>query len=128
MKKLALREAFLKLLFMFLAVLVFTFFDWLVHSSSNYLAVPPWYFKNKIIYATIYAFLISLFVRKKTIAKQAAWISGITVVLLQIRYALYGYPLYFHFVILTEHAIFLYLSSFFALKILARLSNPASKR
>ena len=116
--KLTLKEAIRLFFAMLAAVLVFTFFDWLVHSSSPYLAVPPWYFKNKIIYATLYAFIISLFVRKQTLAKQAAWISGITVVLLQIRYALCGYPLYFHAIVLTEHAIFLYLSSYFALKIL----------
>ncbi|VVB80829.1 Uncharacterised protein [uncultured archaeon] len=105
------------------AVLVFTFFDWIVHSSFEALAVPSWYFRNKIIYGTIIAFVASLVFRKVSIPKQAALITIFTVGLLQIRYALYGYPWWFHVIVLTEHAIFLFITSFVALKILSRLAK-----
>jgi hypothetical protein len=121
MKKLTGKEAALRLVFMFCAVLVFTFFDWLVHSGWAYLSVPQWYFTNKIIYGTLWAWLVSLFFRKGAIWRQAAWIAGITVILLQIRYILYGYPPLFHAIILPEHFLFLYFASVGALKLLARV-------
>lgn len=123
MKRLTWKEAVFRFVLMLAAVLVFTFFDWLVHSSSAYLSVPGFYFKNKIIYGTIFAFLSSLVFRKLSLMKQSLFISLITVGLLQIRYALYGYPLYFHLIVLPEHFIFLWASSYGALKVLGRLGK-----
>ncbi len=115
-----LKPFILRFLLIFAAVLVFTFFDWIVHSSFEALAVPSWYFRNKIIYGTIIAFVVSLFFRKTAIPKQAALITIFTVVLLQIRYALYGYPLYFHIIVLAENFVFLFIASFAALKVLEK--------
>ncbi len=120
MKKLALKELVLRFVLMLAAVLVFTFFDWIVHSSWSYLAVPSWYFVHKIEYGTLWAFLSSLIFRKLPLKKQSLFITIIVVGLLQIRYALYGYPLFFHAIVLTEHFIFLWASSYGALKVLER--------
>lgn len=37
---------------LFVVVLVFTFFDYLVHNLSENYAVPSYYFRNKIIFFT----------------------------------------------------------------------------
>lgn len=111
----------LRITAMFLAVLVFTFFDWMVHSSFSYLAVPTWYFRNKIIFGTLYASLASLIFKKGSVNKQAIIITAITVSLLQIRYALYGYPLLFHLIVLSEHFVFMYFASLCALKIIVKI-------
>ena len=100
-----------------LAVFVFSFLDWLVHSSSPYLSVPSWYFRNKIIFGTIIAFVASLFLHKQTIWRQSLIVSLITVVLLEIRYAFLGYAWWFHAIVLPEHFIFLTLTLYVALKI-----------
>jgi len=121
MKKLTLKEAVLRFVLMLAAVLVFTFFDWLVHSSSAYLSVPGFYFRNKIMYGTVLAFLSSLVFRKLSLGKQSLFTSLITVGVLQIRYALYGYPLYFHLIVLPEHFIVLWASSYGALKVLGSI-------
>ncbi len=57
---------------MFIAVAVFTLVDWLVHSGVSYLGVPSWYFRNKLIFGTIYAFVVSLFVARFKPSVQAA--------------------------------------------------------
>ncbi len=121
MRKLTIKEVVLRFVLMLAAVLVFTFFDWIVHSSSAYLSVPSFYFKNKIIYGTLFAFLSSLVFRKLPLKKQSFFITIVTVLLLQIRYVLYGYTLFFHAVVLVEHFIFLWASSYGALKVLERM-------
>ena len=119
---LTLKLVALQLVLLFAAVLVFTFFDWLVHSTSSALAVPPWYFRNKIIFSTIMTFVLSLIFRKGSTAKRSLLIALPTVLLLEIRYAFYGYPLLFHAIVLPEHFIFLYISTFFALRILDKFA------
>lgn len=106
---------------MFLAVLAFTFLDWIVHSSFSYLAVPAGYFRNKIIFGTLYASLASLIFKKGRLYKQALIITTITVLLLQARYLVYGYPLLFHIIVLAEHFLFMYFASLCALKILTKI-------
>lgn len=100
-----------------LTVLVFTFFDWLVHANVPSLSVPSWYFRNKIIFGTIIAFATSLVLRKQTILRQSLIVSLITVVLLELRYAFLGYAWWFHAIVLPEHFIFLTLTLYAALKI-----------
>lgn len=107
----------LRFFFILVAILVFTFFDWIFHSSSVYLTVPFWYYKNKIIYGTLWAFLSSIIFRNLKIKKQAFVISIITIFLLQIRYIAYGYPLLFHLIVVIEHFFFLYMTTFFSLKL-----------
>lgn len=120
--KLTFKEVLLRFVFLLGAVLVFTFFDWIVHSSWSYLEVPGFYFMNKIIYGTLIAFLASLAFRKPSIPKQAAIITLVTVGLLQVRYILYGYTLLFHVIIVAEHLFFMFFSTWGALKLLEKVS------
>ena len=113
----------LRFVLIVIAVLVFTFFDWIVHSSSAYLAVPGYYFKHKIIYGTLWACIASLVFRKVEIKKQAFLITAITVGLLQLNYIYLGFPLLFHLIIVTEHFFFMYLATYFALKMLKKLNT-----
>ncbi len=101
--------------FLFGAVLVFTLLDWLVHQASPILEVPSWYFRNKIIFATLYACIIGFFVEKSSLKVQAAMITLITVTLLEIRYISYGYPFEFHAIIFPTHLILLYGATYVAL-------------
>ncbi|MBI5001873.1 hypothetical protein HZC31_00645 [Candidatus Woesearchaeota archaeon] len=88
-----------------------------MHQSSQMLEVPLWYFTNKILYGTLWACLAGLFVTKLSIPKQAAVITIVTVTLLQIRYLLYGYPVLFHLIVFPEHLFFLYVATYYMLKI-----------
>lgn len=101
--------------FLFCAVLLFTFFDWLVHQSSLILEVPLWYFQNKIIFGTLYAVMAGFFVSDYSLKKQAAIITMLTVTLLQIRYFLSGYTWEFHVIIFPVHLIILFAASYAAL-------------
>lgn len=122
MAKLTFKEIVLRFALMLAAVLAFTGLDWFVHQSHPTLSVPSWYFTNKILYGTLWAFLSSLTFRTQGIPKQAALITFITVSLLQINYIMSGYyTLFFHAVVYTEHLVFLYLTSFIALKTLSRI-------
>ncbi len=103
------------------AILIFTFFDWIVHNSTTFLTVPREYFTNKIIYGTIWAFLAFLIFRKKSIQMQAVLITIITVALLQIRYFLYGYSWLFQIIVIPMHLIFLYLALLISLKLFSRI-------
>ncbi|MBI5798167.1 hypothetical protein HZA98_04670 [Candidatus Woesearchaeota archaeon] len=80
---------------LFLGILIFTFLDFLIHSLSQNLSVPEYYFRNKIIFATIYACIIYFFVRKMQTWKQALITTSIIAILLQIRYFYEGYNLQF---------------------------------
>ncbi len=98
------------------AIFIFTFFDWLVHTNIASLGVPSWYFSHKILYGTLWACLTSFFVQKMPTKKQAGIITIVTVTLLQIRYALWGYPLEFHLVVIPEHLITLFVPLHYLLK------------
>lgn len=103
--------------FLFGAVLVFTFFDWLVHQSSPILSVPSWYFRNKIIFGTVYAAIAGFFVSGYSLKKQAAIITLLTVMLLQIRYLLSGYTWEFHAIIFPAHLLLLYGATYAMLRV-----------
>lgn len=105
----------------FAAVLVLTFFDYLVHASSDYLTVPFYYFQHKILYGTLWACLAALIFRKVEIKKQAFLITLITVGLLQLNYILQGYPLLFNLITVSEHFFFMYFATYFALRILEKI-------
>lgn len=111
----------LRFVLIFIAVLVFTFFDYLVHASSAYLTVPFYYFKHKIIYGTLWACIAALIFKKLEIKKQALLITLITVGLLQINYIYLGFPLWFHLIVVSEHFFFMYFATYFALRILERI-------
>jgi len=102
------KNLFLIFLIIFAVILIFAFFDYLLHSLSEEYAVPPRYFPGKIMYGTIYGFFIFLFVRKQSPLMKSFLFSLIVDVSLQTRYFLEGYPFDFVFLFLILHFIILF--------------------
>lgn len=81
---------------MILIVLSATGIDWLAHQISPAYEVPSDYFRNKIIYATIWGLLgLMAMPTENNMTRKAAWISFMIAVVLQTRYFLQGYDLPF---------------------------------
>src|SRR3989344_5665125 len=76
-------------------IAVFDLIDFFVHGLSPNYSVPDYYYKNKAIYGTLFAFVTYLFVQKKVAFTKALIVSGATSVLLQMNYLISGYPLDF---------------------------------
>ncbi len=102
------KNLFLIFLIIFAVILIFAFFDYLLHSLSDEYAVPPRYFPNKIMYGTIYGFFIFLLVRKQSPFIKSFLFSLIVDVSLQTRYFLEGYPLDFVLLFLILHFMILF--------------------
>ena len=107
LKKLNPKRLFLTLLIILLVVVIFTYFDYLIHQLSEDYSVPPRYFPNKIIYGTLIGFITYLIINKQKLIVKSLIFSAVVSLLLQVRYFLEGYPLKFileflfiHFVIL----------------------------
>lgn len=90
-------------------ICIFTFFDFIIHSLSREYGVPSYYFRNKIIFGTLWSFFIYLILRRWKIA--LSWksliFSALIATILQTRYYYEGYSLdfvieflFFHFLIL----------------------------
>lgn len=102
------KNLFLIFLIIFATILLFAFFDYLLHSLSEKYAVPPRYFPNKIMYGTIYGFFIFLLVRKQSPFIKSFLFSLVVDVSLQTRYFLEGYPPDFVFLFLILHFMILF--------------------
>lgn len=91
---------------MILIVLTATGIDWMAHQISPAYAVPPEYFRNKIIYASIWA-IIGLFTlrNQNNVTKKAVWISLFIAIILQTKYFLQGYSLSFVLLFIPIHFI-----------------------
>lgn len=101
-----------------LAVLLFTFIDFLFHLISEEYAVPGWYFRNKIIFETLYVCLAYWLFRKLNPALSSFLTAIITATLLQARYYFLGFDLEFVILFWGIHALILWpvLWLFFAYK------------
>ncbi len=108
MSKNKIKNLFLIFLIIFVIILLFAFVDFLFHSLSEEYAVPPRYFPNKILYGTIYGFIIFLLVRKQSPFTKSLLFSLIVDISLQTRYFLEGYPLDFVFLFLILHFLILF--------------------
>lgn len=108
-KKINLKSIAYSILSILIIIILFAYFDFLVHLLNEEYAVPDYYFTNKIIYGTIWG-LISYFIlirwNTKLSVKSFIFSTFISIVL-QLRYAYEGYPmsfviefLFFHFFIL----------------------------
>lgn len=84
-------------------MLIGTAIDFAMHTLSPEYAVPSFYFPDKIIFGTIFFFLGLILFRKLHPTNKAITISLITVLLLQIRYAITGYPIDFVIIFLFIH-------------------------
>ncbi len=98
-------------------ILLFTLVDYFIHQLRAEYAVPSWYFRNKIIFGTIIAFITWLFVKTKSPGVKALVISAVTSILLQIRYYLLGYSLDFVLLFLVIHFLILLSVSYLAFRI-----------
>lgn len=86
-------------------VVIATIIDYFVHSTSERFYVDFEYFRNKIIFATIWG-LISLWVLRfwiKSPTALAIGVSAVIAILLQIKYFTQGYNLFFVFLFLFLH-------------------------
>ena len=97
-------------------ILVFGAFDYYAHSLSDEYSVPSRYFRNKIIFGTLYGFVTYLVVRKQSLFKRTIIFSLAVSILLQIRYFLEGYPLDFVELFLGIHFGILLIVSYIAFK------------
>ena len=93
-------------------IAIFTVIDYVVHSLSEEYSVPGYYFKNKLIFGTIYCFIGLLIFRNFKIFWKSLFLSGVISILLQTRYYLEGYPrefvlefLLFHFLMLIPSCL-----------------------
>jgi hypothetical protein len=85
-------------------VLIATAFDFAAHHTSPRFAVPPEYFRNKIIFATIWGMLaLAVFRRIADPVSKAFIFSGAIAVVLQVKYFLQGYDAFFLALFLALH-------------------------
>lgn len=117
MKKGLVKKIIITFLIILGIILVFTFFDYLVHSMQEY-AVPSYYFRNKIISGAIIGFIAYLIFRKQRQFTKVLLFSAIISILLQIRYALTGFSLSFVIDFLFIHFAILFVISLIAFKFL----------
>lgn len=101
------RNLALLLLLVLVVISLFALLDYLAHSLSEEYAVPPYYFRNKVIFGTLIGFAACLLTRNRGLFTRSLAFSSSVSVLLQVRYFLEGYPpdfvvtfLFIHFLIL----------------------------
>ena len=90
---------------MLIVVLVATTIDYVVHSLSESFYVSFDYFTNKVFFATIWG-IVGVFVFRNYIknpTKLAIATSAFIAVVLQTKYFLQGYPLFFVFLFMFLH-------------------------
>lgn len=103
-------------------ICIFTFFDFIIHSLSNEYTVPSYYFRNKIIFGTIWAFVIYLILRKwkAALSLKSFVFSALIAVILQVRYYYEGYSLSFVFEFLFFHFFILWAVSYGVFRVLKK--------
>ena len=103
----------------FLTIIIFAFFDYLVHLTSEEYSVPSYYFKNKIIYGTLWGILFYaiLNIWKTNIALKSFIFSLLISTVLQARYFYEGYSLEFVIEFLFFHFFILWIVSYIIFKI-----------
>ena len=106
-------------------ILLFTFFDYLVHLLKEEYSVPEYYFRNKIIFGVIWGFLtlLILFKWKPKIWIKSIVFSTIISILLQARYLYEGYSLDFVIEFLFIHFGILFLISYATFKLINKKIN-----
>ena len=82
-----------------------TAMDWVVHHANAEFYVPFLYYRNKIIFGTILGFAVLKIVSRWTTNYrwQAFWMSLIVAILLQTKYFILGYELFFVFLFIPIH-------------------------
>lgn len=116
-ERLGFKKGFVALVFILELMLVFAFFDYVVHTVNPDYTVPLYFFTTKIIYGTLVGFIAYLFVRKKPLIQKSAILAAVVSVLLQIRYLLAGYPTSFVLIFLIIHFVILFIVTYVGCKI-----------
>jgi|SRR3989344_2915854 len=97
------KQIFILLILSIIIILIASGIDFLTHSLSEEYSVPSRYFPNKILYGGIFIFLSLLIFRKQKPSDRAIIASIITTLLLQVKYAIEGYPKDFVILFLFVH-------------------------
>jgi len=102
-----------------ITILIFAFFDYIIHEFDSDYSVPSYYFKDKIIYGTLWGILFYaiLNVWKTGVAFKSFMFSILISVVLQVRYFYEGYPLNFVIEFLFFHFFILWAVSYAMFKI-----------
>ena len=104
--RLNLKDNAKRIAWLFLAVLAGTFLDYLVHSVSPDFAVPDYYFRDKIIFATLWLWVgVGIFWRMRSPWPKTLAVTAFFAVVLQTRYFLTGYPLWFVLFFMGVHFV-----------------------
>lgn len=112
-------EEYTKIIFtIILIILIFTFFDFLIHQLSEQYSVPSYYFRNKIIFGTFIGIAAYLLLRNKKLIGKSIGFSAIIAILLQTRYFIEGYSLKFVIVFLFIHFFVLLIVSYLVFRLL----------
>ncbi|OGY49018.1 MAG: hypothetical protein A3D39_01445 [Candidatus Buchananbacteria bacterium RIFCSPHIGHO2_02_FULL_39_17] len=86
--------------------------DYFFHALRLEWNVPEYYFRNKIIYGTLWSIIaLAVTYRLKNLWLRALIFSAIVASVLQIRYYFEGYPLDFVLIFLFIHFLILYILS-----------------
>ena len=104
-------------------ILIFAFFDYLVHQLSAEYFVPDYYFTNKIIYGCLWGFVFYFLLRKlKTnIVFKSAVFSALISIVLQVRYFYEGYSMKFVIEFLFYHFFILWVVSYLTFRLLDKV-------
>lgn len=95
---------FKQLAFVLFITVIATIIDFIVHSSRPEFYVDFEYYRNKVIFAILWGFIILFLVRKMKNMKLKSFIFSIFVAsVLQVKYFLQGYDLFFVILFLFLH-------------------------
>jgi len=88
-------------------VLIATIIDYFTHSTSQSFYVPAEYYRNKIIFATVWGLIAILILENwiKNPTKLAIAMSATIAVVLQTKYFFLGYDLFFVFLFMFLHFV-----------------------
>ncbi len=103
---------------MLLVIGLGTVIDYFVHSSSERFAVPSWYYRNKVIFGTVWG-AVAVLVSLKFIQNyrwRALFVALVVAVVLQIKYFLEGYDLFFVFLFMGLHFLMFLWPAWFLFK------------
>lgn len=111
-------------------ILIFAFFDYLIHSLSEEYSVPNHYFKNKIIFGTAWGILVYFLLSKwkTSTSVKSLFFSILISIILQIRYFYEGYSLDFLIEFLFIHFGILWIVSYSAFSVLSKIKYHAPPR
>lgn len=105
------------------AIAIGTIFDAMVHATRPEFSVPEYYFRNKIFYGGAWMFIFFRLLKNhiKTPWRQALATSFLTAAILQTKYYLLGYNLFFVFFFLGVHFIVFLVPAYFIFRKFPRI-------